>query len=280
MKNIQGTRYVMGTFLTVHVQGADEESSRQAHDCIFSEVQHLDELLSIHRPTSEISRINRAAGTAGVSVSSQTYAVVEKSLYYAEISGGAFDPVVPCGDLSANYRHVYLDPITRTVFLATSGMHLDLGGIGKGFALDCALEKARMIPSLIKIVIDFGGQLLFWTPQGTFDPVRIAIENPENRNAILSTLQIGSNGSLSTSSNAEHPGHLLDPRTGQPAQGMSSVTVMAPTGTEAEALSTALFVLKPQEASALLEKCPAARAYIFEKAPSGPVHSNSSGWRR
>jgi thiamine biosynthesis lipoprotein len=96
--------------------------------------------------------------------------------------------------------------------------------------------------------------------------VSVTIENPENRNAIFSTLQVESNGSLSTSSNVEQNGHLLDPRTGQPAQGMASVTVMAPTGTQAEALSTALFVLKPDEACAVLRKCPGAQAYLFESS--------------
>jgi thiamine biosynthesis lipoprotein len=260
MKTARGTRYVMGTFLTVQTQAASEEKAQQARDNFFDEVQSLEALLSRYRPQSEISQINQAAGIMPVQVSQKTYQAVDQALYYARLTAGAFDPTVQG---SENYTGVRLDCSDRTVFLAKPGMCLDLGGIGKGFALDCALERVREFPALHKITIDFGGQLLFWTPQSTFDPISVAIENPEDRNTILATLQMTSNGSLSTSSNAEHAGHLLDPRTRRPAAEMASVTVLAPTGTQAEALSTALFVLQPDAAALVLEKCPGARAYLF-----------------
>jgi thiamine biosynthesis lipoprotein len=258
------TRYVMGTFLTVQVEGVDKEACRHADNLIFDEIQHLDELLSIYRPGSEVSQINKAAGHAPVPVSQKTYSIIAEALRYADLTSGAFDPTVQDSfHQSLNYRHVILNPSEQTVFLTKQGMRLDLGGIGKGYALDCALDRVSAIPSLTKIFIDFGGQLLFWAPEGSFEPVSVAIEDPGNRNTVLTTLRIGSNGSVSTSSNAEHRGHLLNPRTGQPASGMASVTVMAPTGTQAEALSTALFILKPEEAPALLKKCPEAKATIF-----------------
>jgi thiamine biosynthesis lipoprotein len=254
-------RYVMGTFLDVNVQGSDLREAQEAQRIIFNEIQELEERLSIYKQASEVSQINHAAGLSPVHVSPKTFAVIEQALHYAKLSDGAFDPTL---NHIRNYRHVQLNAAAQAVFLLTAGMRLDLGGIGKGFALDCALERVKGIPSLTKITINFGGQLLFWTPSGTFDPISIAIEDPENRNAVLTTLQITTNGSLSTSSNAERAMHMQDPRSQEPVIGMSSVTVLAPTATQAEALSTAFFVLPPEQASALLNQCPGARAYVFK----------------
>jgi len=270
MTRAVGMRYVMGTFLTVETFGADSKKVERGRDAIFGEIQRLDELLSIYRPESEISRINQAAGLRAIRVSPQTFDVIERACRYARLSGGAFDPTAQrLGPVGRHYEAVRLNPIEQSVALPAS-MRLDLGGIGKGFALDSALARARDIPALEKIIIDFGGQLLFWTPSGAFDPVRVSIENPNDRDAILSTIEIASNGSLSTSSNAEHAEHLLDPRTGKPAEGVISASAWAPTATEAEVLSTALFILGPAESAALLKKCSGARAYIFSER-SKPV---------
>ncbi len=228
------TRYVMGTFLSVQIAGHDASKLTQI---FFEEVQRLEELLSIYKPESEISKINHAAGIEAVCVSGDTYDVVEKAFAYAEISGGAFDPSLrPWG-----YRQILLDSEKRTIFLQNTGMTLDLGGIGKGFALDHALARVRRQGSPQSVSTNFGGQLLFWHASGSFGPEIIIIEDPVNRDA-AETFQITSNCSISTSSNAERPRHLRDPRTGKPVEAHGSVTVVAPTGTEAEALSTAYFI--------------------------------------
>ena len=187
-------RYVMGTFLSVYIAG---ENSEELQRIFLGEVQRLEELLSLYRPESDISRINRAAGTAAVPVSSETFEVVEKSLYYAALSGGAFDPVAPAhlGD----YRQVHLDAIARTVFLEAPGMRLDLGGIGKGFALDKALDRIREAGNPESVSADFGGQLLFWHCSGRLGPETIVLEDPRTRDAAV-TFQMRSNGSVSTSS--------------------------------------------------------------------------------
>ena len=194
-------------------------------------------LLSLYKPDSEISRINQAAGAAPVAVSPETYSIVEKAIHYAEKSGGAFDPTLkPRG-----FRQIALDAADKTIFIQCPEMKLDLGGIGKGFALDQALARVQSEGSPESVSASFGGQLLFWHTNGAFGPEKILIEDEQNEGTPKS-FQISSNCSISTSSNAERPGHLRDPRTGDEVARNDSVTVVASTGTEAEAWSTALFI--------------------------------------
>ena len=257
---IRRTHFAMGTFLTLCLEG-DGDLQPSMQEC-FEEVHRLEEMLSFHRPSSDISRINQSAGSAPVHVSTETYRVIEEALCFSELTSGAFDPTAGSA-AGTTYRQVQLDPENQTVFLATSGMRLDLGGIGKGFALDRVVEKVHSMGRVESLFADFGGQLLFWNRRGDFAPETVAIENPLNREAILSSFQISTNGSVSTSSNTERRGHLLDPGSGKPTQGTLSVTVFAETATEAEVLSTALFVTGDEECHVLLEKFPEAKVYRF-----------------
>ena len=246
-------RYVMGTFLNVRIKG---NNTVHLTKIFYDEVQTLEDFLSIYKPGSEISQINQAAGIAPVVVSNDTFEIVQKAKHYAEVSSGAFDPTLQ----SKGFTHIITDPLKQTIYLEKPAMTLDLGGIGKGFALDKALAQVIRQGSPQSVAADFGGQLLFWHWRGSFGPETIVIEDPEQKGKVLSTFQINSNCSISTSSNAERPNHLRDPRTGEPAVG-NSITVVAPTGVEAEALSTALFVQNPLERIALLEKSPGVKSF-------------------
>jgi FAD:protein FMN transferase len=227
-------RYVMGTFLTVSITGDD---AALLVPIFLDEVQRLEALLSKYRPESDVSAISQAAGDHAVTVSEDAFQIIEEACRFAAQSGGAFDPTLePQG-----YRHIRLDPIKRTAFLALKGMTLDLGAIGKGFALDKALARVHAAGTPESVMADFGGQLLFWHRDGFFAPETVLIEDPLTRTT-AETIHVTSNCSISTSSNAERPGHLRNPLTGELAQKQGSVTVVARTGTEAEALSTAFFI--------------------------------------
>jgi thiamine biosynthesis lipoprotein len=247
-------RYVMGTFLSVRIAG---DQPKRLQRVFLDEVQRLENLLSIYRPESEISRINRDAGTVPMRVSPETYEIVAEALRYAELSRGAFDPTLQ----PAGYRRLVLNVREGTVFLSLPGMKLDLGGIGKGFALDRALAKVRVAGDPESVTADFGGQLLFWHRMGSFGPETIVIEDPVSGGE-AATFQIGSNGSVSTSSNAERPGHILDPRLGESARALAGVTIAAPTGTQAEALSTAVFVMGEESGRSWLKQFSNVQTHI------------------
>ena len=230
-----GAWEVMGTIFTVGAWGPDSAALGVAVNRAFDSLRLVDSLLSTYREDSEISRVNRGAGSAGRPVSDAFAAVLGEALRVARRSGGAFDPTL------RNWRGVAFDSAARTVRL-TPGLRLDFGGIAKGYALDrAALALAGVADSA---VLSLGGQLLVFgeSPRAPGRPV--GIPDPDNPLVLLALVDLPpGRRSVSTSSQGEQPGHIVDPRTGRAAARARSATVVAPTAIAADAWSTALFVL-------------------------------------
>jgi len=143
-----GAWEVMGTIFTVGAWGPDSAALAVAVNRAYDSLRLVDSLLSTYRDDSEISRVNRGAGSAGRPVSDAFAAVLGEALRVARRSGGAFDPTL------RNWRGVAFDSAARTVRL-TPGLRLDFGGIAKGYALDrAALALAGVADSA---VLSLGG---------------------------------------------------------------------------------------------------------------------------
>ncbi|MBM3259072.1 MAG: FAD:protein FMN transferase [Candidatus Sericytochromatia bacterium] len=259
----------MGTLWTVEVRA---EHPSQALDKAFAEIRRLDGTLSTYKADSEMSALNRDAGGPGVLLSAETRELVGRAVAHARNSGGAFDPTVGAlmrawgfrtqdyrvpdeATLQAarsrvGFRHLHLEASGR-IRIDKAGVELDLGAIGKGFAVDRALSILRQAGATAGRV-DAGGN------QGVFGPPPIGtvwqfgIRHPRREAALLGVLALAS-GSISTSGDAERGfwrdgvryGHVVDPRTGQPVRDCLSVTVTGPSAEVADALSTTLYVLGP-----------------------------------
>ncbi len=251
------TIFAMATFLRARVDAGGR--SEQARRLVADTVRELEERLSFFRQSSDVSRVNAAAGSDPVKVGAETFAAVALALRYADLTDGAFDPAFRsrgCG----RFREIELDARRRTVRLPRRGMLLDLGGIGKGFALDLALARARQAYPVESAVMDFGGQWLFFSRFAIRETV--AIEDPRAEGRLLDTLTVEGNVSVSTSSQGQRPGHLRLPCSGAAASACLSATAVAATGAEAEALSTALFVAGPRQAERFLSRFPGAQARL------------------
>ena len=148
-------------------------------------------------------------------------------------SGGAFDPTYGSQPGARGYGLLNLNADRRSVGLR-KGARLNFGAIAKGYALDAAARILRDA-GVRSALLNFGGQVLVVgePPKGESWPVRIGETGP--------TLRLRS-GSVSTSGLSERPAHILNPKSGRAVKGQSGVTVIAPTATEADAWSTALFV--------------------------------------
>jgi FAD:protein FMN transferase len=242
----------MGTVFTATAWGRDSAALDRALDAAFDSVRLVDSLLSTYDPTSEISRINRGSGrgAGGWGVSETFAAVLAQALEVARLSNGAFDPTLH------DWRGVRFDRAARTVGLAP-GLPLDFGGIAKGYALD----RARLALGGVAEsgVLDLGGQLLILRRSGGPAVRRtVGVVDPDDPERVIALIEVDS-GSVSTSSQAERPGHIVDPRRGRgrgrgrggPATRARSVTVVASTGIAADAWSTAFFVLGCDSALAL-----------------------------
>lgn len=234
----------MGTMMSAATWGPDSAVLDRALDAVRDTTEALDSLLSTFRDDSEISRINKGGGTAaGRRMTAAFASVLAEALAVARASGGAFDPTL------RDWRGVTLD-VKRGRVRLRPGLALDFGGIAKGYALDRAAALLAGVAD--SALLDLGGQFL-WVGRATRRTVGIA--DPEHSLRALAAVEM-QGGSVSTSSQAEQPGHIVDPRERptSPARRARSVTVLASSGMAADAWSTAFFVLGCDSALALVPR--------------------------
>ncbi|MFZ4985615.1 MAG: FAD:protein FMN transferase, partial [Blastocatellia bacterium] len=277
---IEESRYAMGSLYVIEAWGEDRERLRKALTDALDEVDRLDRLLSHYKPESELSRINREAWPGPVTADPELFDLLEASLAYSRTSSGAFDVTV--GPLMRawgffrgegryptdserrearariGYRKVRLDRLARTVTFTHRGVEFDLGGIGKGYAVDRAgaiLRRAGVNSALISaggssiLAIGHPPGLPAWT---------ISLQDPGGSEKPALVIQLRDEA-LSVSGSAEkffvlngrRYSHIMDPRTGHPVESILSVAVISRTGTDGDALDNAFFVLGPGRTSAL-----------------------------
>jgi thiamine biosynthesis lipoprotein len=274
---------VMGTFLTVSAYAPDSAAALAAVAAAGRAVFRVDSLMSTWKPESEISRLNAAAGAGTwVPLSAETLQVLLASAAVARASGGAFDvtvgplmhawgfrggepglPAAPAFDSAralVGQHYLEIDSAGARARLNRAGAAVDLGAIAKGYALDLAGAAMRRAGAGAGLV-DLGGNVLaFGPPPGGRKQWTVGILDPRDPAGTIGRIRLRE-GSVATSGDYEQffeaggvrYSHIMDPRTGAPARGTLQVTVAAPTGLQADGLSTALFVLGPDAGRALLE---------------------------
>ncbi len=274
---------MMGTSIQVQASGADEKTRSEAIEEAFAAIAEVDRLMSNYRDDSELTAINRGAAKAPVRVSDPMLSVLEAAQVVSRRSRGAFDvtvgplmklwgfftrkPHLPSeAELAAvrdlvGYRKLVIDAAAHSVRFEREGMEIDLGGIAKGFAVE--LAAGALSRRGLSGLIDAGGnQYLVGLPPGK--PYwSVGVRDPVATDAMLGTLDV-TGGSVSTSAGyanfltvgGKKYGHILDPRTLRPSETTLSVTIVAPDGTMADAVTKAAFVLGPVEGLRVIESFP------------------------
>ena len=279
---------LMDTEVSVQLFSRKAREAQQVKKALFEEMQRLELLLSYHDPRSEIFEINSAAGERSVAVAPETAEVIQKALHYSAVSEGAFDPTIaPLLDLwgfrEGEYRIPGPEELREAseavdyrlvedgggeVYLPRGDMALDLGGIAKGYIIDRGLDLLAH-SGVSHALINAGGDIGILGPKADGSPWRVGLKHPRSEK-FLAVIPWSERGAIVTSGDYERffekngvrYHHILDPRTGQPASSLISVTVVAPTAVQADALSTALFVLGPQRGLALVEDLPGVEALL------------------
>jgi thiamine biosynthesis lipoprotein len=295
--HLRGERQLMGTAFQVRVVTPDIAAGCAAIEAAFVEVAREEALFSEYRPTSDVSAINREAGSAPVRVDAEVFGVMQRSLWASRVTGGAFDMTFAgCGGLwsvrerrvpddeslaacmaRVGYRKVRLDERESSAFLPEAGMRVGLGGIAKGYGVDRAVELL-LARGFTNVVVDGGGDLRV-EGADVDGPWTVNIAHPRRPGEVFETLRIA-RGAVVTSGDYlrffERDGvryhHIIDPSTGRPASRSVAVTVIAPTATDADALATGLFVLGPERGLAVLANLPGIEALYF--APDLSVHAS------
>ena len=266
------THQAMACDFAIYLPETDAESVEAA----VTALEQLDEIearLTIYNPASEVSAINRGASEHSVRVSQDTFELIENAWKWSERTGGAFDitagPLVEAWGFNSRrgkkptpeeiekarnivgYQHLLLDPDQSSVRFAKPGMSINMGGIGKGDALD-RISRALRISGVNNFLVHGGkSSILAYGDQipGSDHGWPIGLSHPTKPNRRLGTIRLR-NQALATSGSGKQffhhrgrrYGHVIDPRTGYPAGELLSLTVVTPLAADADACSTGFFV--------------------------------------
>jgi thiamine biosynthesis lipoprotein len=305
-----GYQMIMGTFVHVVAVAKDTSTAKKCVQAALEEIRKVDDLMSDYKNDSEISRINREASEKAVKVSESTYEILQRSVEFSEMTGGAFD--ITIGPLVALFREakenkiapsmeqidqartkvgfekLKLDSENKTVQFSDDGMLLDLGGIAKGYAIDKAIEAAKS-NGAIGAMVDIGGDVrCFGLPPVGKDHWLIGLQDPNSAiegiggGGLMLVLKV-TNAAVATSGDyqqfvlieGKRYSHIMDRKTGTSAEGLSSVTIIADNATDADALATSVSVMGAEKGLALIEKLPDIEAILLTSQPKSELIKTS-----
>jgi len=304
----------LGTAWSVRLvtrEAPDADRTAELRRRVVATLDRVDRGMSTWREDAEIVRFNRRAGAQPFRFSPETRRVVAAALALARETRGAFDPTVaplvalwgfgaaaaatdPDAEALARararvgWRHLEWDE-SGGLLARVPGLQLDLSAIAKGYAVDAvAGELAAEQP--LGILVELGGEVRAFGARASGDAWRVGIENPVTPGAGLEAVVALTHRALATSgdyrqeriANGERRSHVVDPRSGVPVRnGVASVSVVAPTCMEADAVATALMVLGTDEALTWVEARPWLDALLLVRSGDRIVERRaSSGWSR
>lgn len=289
---VRAARPGMGSVfqVTVAARHRSRADLTRAVEAALDEVERLEAQLSEWREGTDVSEVNSRAGGAPVRVSAETFATLESAQWCSQVSSGAFDvtfnalhglwdfkaarPRLPDPAEVArrvaliDHTKLRLDPVARTAQLETRGMKIGLGGIGQGIAVDrvCRVLEAAGLPDHL---VDGSGDVKVCGSRGDA-PWTVGVRHPR-REALLCMVEAAGHAIVTSGDyerffvvDGRRYHHIIDPRTGYPARGAVSATVVAGTATEADALATAALVMGPVRGLAMLERLPGVEGLIVD----------------
>lgn len=308
MKTVAVARNAMATRFEIVLHGEDEIALRAAGEAALDEVERLEGQLSLFRETSEVAHVNARAALEPVRVSASVFALLQRAQTLSRETDGAFDitvaPLMRCWgfhrgegcvpeveELSrvrqqVGWSFVELDEVNRTVRLTQPGVRLDLGAIGKGYAVDCAVEVLRDA-GVTSAFLHGGTSTVYglgvppdaecWTvalPRPESGPQLLAPGASAGRNLAETefarvalrdeALSVSAIWGRTFEAEGRTYGHVMDPRIGRPVEGAVMAAVAGPNAADTDAWSTALLVLGPAGRERLTAQRPEWRAWVME----------------
>jgi FAD:protein FMN transferase len=286
-ERVQRTEELMDTYFTITVYSDTPETAEKAITAAFNEINKIESELSVYKNDSELARLNKEKTLE--SPSKDLMINIKRSLYYSNLSEGAFDITVqpildlynktfnekgsaPAGEM---IKHELKKVDYKTVLVKDNGIsigqdqRITLGGIAKGYAVEEAV-KILMNYNITMALVDAGGNMraLGKKPDGMWN---IAMEDPREMNNYITIIPLDNNA-VSTSGDYERYfdnkleyHHIINPKTGYSATELISVTIVTANAFDADALSTAVFVLGKEKGMKLIESLPGVEGLIITK---------------
>lgn len=280
----------MGTRVAVELWSEDADLATRAMDAVIAEMRRTDELMSTYKPESQLSAVNAHAFERPVEVDPEIIDVVSRALEFSRLSGGAFDVTyasvgylydyrahqrpsaeqVTAALPGIDYRQVQVDRGANTIRFLRKGVRIDLGGIGKGHAVDRSIDTLRKLGIEHAMVNAGGDTRLLGDRRGK--PWIVGVRDPRNEGKMVTRLPL-EDEAISTSGDYERYfeedgvryHHILVPGTGDVARAVRSATVIGPDATLTDGLSTTVFVLGVERGMELVSRLPGVEAVIVDK---------------
>lgn len=276
------TTTLMGGRFDITIVAADSLSAENHIDEVIAEISRIEYLISDWKPETQISRVNQNAGIQPVKVDPEVFELTRRAIQLSQITGGAFDisfaamdriwkfdgsmTEMPSAEAikksveKVGYQNIELDSVNQTIFLKLPGMKIGFGALGEGYAVDRC--KMLMLSKGIKAgIVNASGDLIAWGKQPQGKPWKIGVKNPFSDKLIAS---VALEGAATTSGSYEkfvefhgkRYSHIINPKTGYPATGITSVTIFGPSAEVANGLSTSIMVLGISDGMKLLKQHP------------------------
>jgi thiamine biosynthesis lipoprotein len=292
----------MGTLVRIKLYTSGEARAKIAFKAAFERIAEIDRILSDYRPDSELNQLCASMPGRPVRISQDLYVVLSASQQLAQESGGGFDvtqgPVIRlwrqarrdgrlpdqtelrAASSRSGFRKLHLNRSGPTAMLDQPGMQLDVGGIGKGYAADAALEVLGRMGIASALVAASGDLAFSHAPPGQRG-WKIAIDALDRPDAPFSRVLELSDAAVSTSGDTEQSlevdgtrySHIIDPATGNALTDGLTASVIARRGMTADGLATALCILGPGRGMALVKKRAGVAAILVPRRPGEPIES-------
>jgi thiamine biosynthesis lipoprotein len=265
------TTRLMGNLFTIGVVSEDETYADRCINAAVSEIQLIEKLLTTFDDSSQTNQVNREAGIRPVAVDREVFDLIERSTRISQLTQGAFDITYGSIDKSLwnfdknmtslpdaatakrmvrliDYRNIILNSDRGEVMLKHKGMRIGFGGIGKGYAAD----RARQIlvdMGVMNGVVNASGDLTVWGARADGKPWTIGIADPNTKHPFsylpLTNLSVATSGNYEkfVVINGKRYSHTIDPKTGLPARGIKSVTIISPLAELSDAMATPVTVM-------------------------------------
>lgn len=299
----------MGSPFTISIFANDSAKAAQTAASAFHCADSLNAIFSDYIDSSELNRLNATSGqNSYVPVSEALFDILKYSLAAARLSGGSYDismgPVVklwrnarkekalPNRDSlkmalrKVGYQYIHLNEVQKSVWLEKKGMLLDLGGLGKGYVAQAALNVIQL-KGFKSAMVNAGGKIAIGEAPPGRNGWRIGITVPEEKEELMPHLLLLKSTSVATSGdiyqhldvNGKRYSHIIDPKTGLGITWQRNVTVIAKDGTISDWLATACSVLSEKKSFQLIKKFPGAALLISEMKDDKLIQKSSSNFK-
>jgi FAD:protein FMN transferase len=292
---ISRSESIMGTRCSVELWSEDRAKGEAAISSVFDDMHRIDRLMSTWKENTEISRVNREAAKRPVKISQELFGLLQESVRYSELTGGAFDityasvgylydfkkgvhpdsKAISAALPGVNWRRMKLDEKQLSVFFERPGMRIDLGGIAKGHSVDRGIEILQK-QGITRAMVNAGGDTRIIGDRFG-KPWVVGVRDPDHEGKVFLRLPL-TDTSFSTSGDYERYfdedgkrfHHIIDPKTGDSARKCRSVTVISGTATRTDALTKSVFIMGPEEGIRFINTLPDVDAVAV--GPDGKVH--------